>query len=387
MLFCCCSCFLSALQASENVVFSVRMSWYSNTSAQGAGVDSFIEGSIATVAELIAETNQPRLAQLWRRLAWVATNSLTCSLCGPGSYAYWSCTHCHISLCPRCYISATLPDEASLDLPSENQRILPPSSDCRALPLPALRGHRGVSSVPVAGSPTDRSIVLAPFAWVTVSGLEGEHRVAAPAGDGRTALLMHGHGVHRFVVDCSLLKPVVGATSPFAIPLAERVGAVRELVAGTCVTRLVIDLRCHATESGYQFGRAVLKLSAVSSISRNAEVSASSTFSAGLTALVGHTKRINALHRILKLARKVSPYMIAPPLGPLRMKPHASGSSFTSFPSQRIRFGVTLRKGDGKSMHSSSCCLSQRGAHNDPGIFGRKVDSRTGGVGVPLWMG
>jgi len=38
---------------------------------------------------------------------------------------------------------------------------------------------------------------------------------------------------------------------------------VSELVAETCVTRLVIDLRCHATESGYQFGRAVLKLSAV----------------------------------------------------------------------------------------------------------------------------
>lgn len=243
------------------MVFSVRLGWYSNTPTQGGGVGAFVEGGLASPTMLIAESNQPRLALLWRRLQWARTNSLTCSLCGPGSYAYWSCTHCHISLCPRCYVSATLPDEAALDLPTHNQRLLPSPSDCRSFPLPALRGPLGVSSVPVAGSASDRSVVLDPFVWVTVGGLDGAHRVVAPQGDGRTSLLLHGHGVHRFVVDCPALKPAPDAEHPLLVALDERVGAVCDLVAATPVSRLVIDLRCHATPQGYSFGRVALRVS------------------------------------------------------------------------------------------------------------------------------
>ena len=131
---------------------------------------------------------------------------------------------------------------------------MPPSSSCQTFPLPLLRGQPGVLTVPVAGSASDRSVILSPFVWVTISGLGGEHRVVNPTGDGRTAVLTHAFGVHRVVVDVPGLKPLTKHKDPHGAAFDERMDEVVDLVAEVPVSRLVIDLRCHATELGYLFG-------------------------------------------------------------------------------------------------------------------------------------
>ncbi len=244
------------------MLFVTRASWFTSD-------HELKEVSVANDVEVLPCRNHPTMSVLWLRDPAVLTKSLTCSECGTGAKAYWSCSDdgCPLSLCPRCYSTARLPGENRVTLPEVEPLVqrrpapapgnwdplrfqLAPPSPCALLrPTPSPDKPPPFPDRVRAGQAVDRSHVLIPFATVALLGLGEDQRFRGSAGTHytfRSDLFNIGYGCYPFVVSWH--------RHTTEQQVAHSVFQTAKLLSDTRVERLLIDLRCHQTATGYGFG-------------------------------------------------------------------------------------------------------------------------------------
>ena len=243
----------------SRVDFFMRGSWYDPTSPNRQLCDQVFPSTVygprgqcndpaARKKPNDSGNNVPTIVRLWTRQPELMLKSLTCSLCGPSAYTYWTCSDdgCHIGLCVRCYGQARYPGEAAPLMPE-----VQPGVDYLCAQMPACCGDftqrgTGINIVPKPFTANDKSYVHIPAAVVTLLGFGNDEWSSGIEFASRTSTFALGLGTHAFAITFNKVH-----TSSNTI--AQHVQRIADIIRRTPFGKLVIDARCHNSATGYAF--------------------------------------------------------------------------------------------------------------------------------------